>query len=589
MRESYWSNVLSRRLTRRRALAATGATSFAAALLAACGGGGSGDEPEDPSGLLAPRVDETARGVPGGIMPDNHGANFVSIDPNTTFNGAAFALLAPVYSTLVKYGKAVGSYPSPDTISGDAAESWETSPDGLTVTYKLRANHKFDQRPPTNGRAMNAQDVQFSWDRSVALSSIMADVLRSKSPTGVIDSLTTPDSSTVQVKLAEPYGGIQETLAYWYLYIAPVEADNRFDPKAEARGSGPFYLDRWEPSVQMQYKKNPDWYVKDRPFLDGFTKLFITEQATSDAQFEAKGLWFSSMTQPDVILRMKRDHGELEMRQQAKGGAPGSYPLLFGTKFAKDVRLRQAVSMLMDREAMIDAQYNTNVWSDAGLNVTTFWDGHLNNSAINWIDPSGDELGEGAKYFHFNVEEAKKLLSAAGYKGENVVFNFRANFGPLNVPEIAAGMLTNGGLKIELKPHDANSWRTLKESYGAGYDDLLWSTANSYNDDGFLATKYTTGGKDKVTFEAIPRITDDVLKMRREMDNKKRNDMIKEIQRDLAMEMPDVPLVSTQPSLGYELNWPWLRNRVFTVPGFNSNASSARPYTEYWYDRSKQT
>ena len=37
------------------------------------------------------------------------------------------------------------------------------------------------------------------------------------------------------------------------------------------------------------------------------------------------------------------------------------------------------------------------------------------------------------------------------------------------------------------------------------------------------------------------------------------------------------------------LNWPWLRNYVLSAPGFSLNASTARPYTDYWYDKSKQT
>jgi hypothetical protein len=65
--------------------------------------------------------------------------------------------------------------------------------------------------------------------------------------------------------------------------------------------------------------------------------------------------------------------------------------------------------------------------------------------------------------------------------------------------------------------------------------------------------------------------------------------MVKQIQKDLANLMPDLPVVSTVPTLGYSLRWPWFRNDVFSVPGFSVNASTARPYTEYWYDKTKQT
>ena len=65
--------------------------------------------------------------------------------------------------------------------------------------------------------------------------------------------------------------------------------------------------------------------------------------------------------------------------------------------------------------------------------------------------------------------------------------------------------------------------------------------------------------------------------------------MIKQIQKDLAMEMPDLPVVSTLSVAGYQLTQPWLRNYRWIVPGFNQWASSARPMTVFWYVKSKQT
>jgi peptide/nickel transport system substrate-binding protein len=583
--------MLSQRLARRRALAAAAGLSGAALVLAACGDGGGKKEPLDKSGLLSPRADDTRNGVPGGIWPNDYGNNFEGIDPNANFNGAAFALITPIYSTLVKYGRAIGELPGPETISGDAAESWEISPDGLQVTYKLRPNHTFDPRPPTNGRAMTTADVKFSWERTTSLSPTSADVLRSKGPTGPVDSLTVPDDKTIVIKLAEPYGPINEMMAYWYLYIAPQEADGRFDPKTEARGSGPFMLERWVPSVSLTYKKNPNWYVKGRPFLDGMIHYRIAEPATRDAQFEAKAIWVSrGDMQADNVLRLKREHPELVMRQQVKATTPGGYPLLFGKRFAREVRLRRAVSMLFDRDSLLDAApaYSVDVWRKAGLDVTTFWDGHLSSNAVSWIDPRTKDLGDGAQWFQFNPTEAKKLMSAAGYAGEAVEFNYRANFGPQGIPDILGAMIESGGFKVTRKPIPEAQWRDLKNSYAAGFDDFLWSTANSYNDDSYLGAKYTSGGKDRVSPQDIPEIAPAVVKARAERDPKKRVEMMKQIQKDLAGLMPDMPVVSTVPTLGYSVRWPWFRNDVFSVPGFSTTASTARPYTEYWYDKTKQ-
>jgi ABC-type transport system substrate-binding protein len=58
-------------------------------------------------------------------------------------------------------------YKYPDRVRSEVipdAASWEISPDGLTYTFKLRPNLKFDPRPPTNGRIMNSADVKWSWE-----------------------------------------------------------------------------------------------------------------------------------------------------------------------------------------------------------------------------------------------------------------------------------------------------------------------------------------------------------------------------------------------------------------------------------------
>ena len=455
MHGNYWQGILNQRLTRRRALAATGASALGAAFLAACGGddggGSSGPTgPADRSGLLAPIRDETSAAVPGGTFPYNHSNNVVTLDPHATFNAAAFGLIAPAYSTMVKYGKDTENFPGPDKITGDAMQSWETSPDGLRVTYKLRPNHKFDSRAPTNGRAMTVEDVRWSWQRVKAVSPVTADILREKSPTGTIDDFEFPDANTVVVKLVEPYGGLQETLAYWYLFIGPIEGEDKIDLKNEMRGSGPFRMERYQPSVDIDYVRNPDWYEKGQPFLDGFKTLFITEPAAQEAQFQAGNLWTTGADfLPETILRLKKDFPAVEMRAQSVYGAPGQYPLLFGKRFATDARMRRAASMLVDRQAMLEAAYGTKTYEDAGLDVKTYWDGHLANRAGEWVDPSTDELGEGAKFFKYDPAEAKKLFDAAGYKNEKLHLDFRAGFGPTGVLDILHGMLQSGGLNVE--------------------------------------------------------------------------------------------------------------------------------------------
>ncbi len=599
MNGTYWSGVLSRRLTRRRSLSASGGLAVSAAILAACGSDKEkGDT--DKSSLLSPRVDTSAKAVAGGIWP-NVGADAssgTSLDPYRNAPAGGFTTLAPVYSTLVKFGLGSDGRPPPpaNSITGDAAQSWEVSPDGLQVTYKLRANHKFDARPPTNGRAMTAEDVKFSWDRFVGRSIRAGDILHAKNAAGPIESLSTPDAQTVVLKLAFPYASINEIMAYWYLYVMPTEAEGKFDPLNEARGTGPFIMTRYDLGSRIEYRRNPDWYVKNRPFLEGMDKINVPEYASALAQFESKAIWMFtgfSGVKPDDILRVKHDHPEMDLFQPPLSGESLGFYWTFSQREKspfRDVRLRRAASMAIDRDLFIDTFFNVPEFRSAGLPVETYWYSHLFPECANYTDPRGKDLGEGAKYFKHDVAEAKKLVAAAGLT-DTVDFLSRATPSvPFrDYPPVTKNMLEEAGFKLNHKPLDAGStWRQWKESGGQAYDGIFFNICHGFNDDTLLVDKYTPLGTDTISKDPIPGITDQVMKIRTEIDLNKKNSMIKQLEKVLAEQMLDI-MIDDQPRL-FELKWPWIKNvGVSACSGFMLETSSARPYLDYWYDASLKT
>src|SRR5262245_60893697 len=152
MNSNYWSAIARLRMKRRQALAVAGGMTLGAAILAACGGAEEGLS--DKSGLLSPSSDETEKAVPGGTFVTAGASTSGTLDAHYNSQTAPFREIFNIYSSPLKSGKAIGKMPSPSMITGDAFESWEISPDGLQIALKLRPNLKFDQRSPTNGRAM---------------------------------------------------------------------------------------------------------------------------------------------------------------------------------------------------------------------------------------------------------------------------------------------------------------------------------------------------------------------------------------------------------------------------------------------------
>jgi ABC-type transport system substrate-binding protein len=618
---NYWTKVVNRRVSRRRALYASGALTLSAAFLAACGG--DDDEPSAPTGptgatgttggtgatgttgatgatgatsdLLTIPQDTSAQGKPGGVWINWLLSAADTYEPVAATGSVGFTHTMPVYSKFAKYGMGRNEQlPAPDLITGDAASGWEVSPDKLKYTLKLRPDHKFDPRPPTNSRAMTTEDVEFSMARFEEGSAFRGEVLNSVAPTGMVASMSYPDASTIVIDLAYPYAPFPEAMAFYpYFNIMPVETDSGFDPRSEMRGSGPFRLTEFQPDVKLVYEKNTDWYEPNRPFLAGIEQVIVPEYAAALAQFETGELWTMPGMQQEDILPVKERHPELILaRDVSLIKAPQFQFFQFSQKPElpfRDVRVRQAISMMIDRDAVVETFYNIELFEDAGLPIEGLWHSHDFAGQPNWIDPKNDaaELGEGAKYFQFNVDDANALISAAGVEGLTFPFEYQNNATGRQY-EVIGSMIKDAGLNPEIRVIDSPTHRSYQQSAGFGFDGMWPQTNGGHNEEAWFLNMYHPNGKFTISSEPIPELSDLALAIRQEPDLDRAADMIKDMQRKLAVEMPNFLLPGY--AVGFSLHQPWLQNYgVFVSGDLNPNWSSARIYTEYWYDESKRS
>jgi peptide/nickel transport system substrate-binding protein len=240
--QSYWEKLTSqRRLSRRDVLRGSAGLGIGAAALGliGCGGNDGNEITGDQSGLLGSDTDSTKEAVAGGTWPAYRTDDLISTDPILNTASPAFSDLVMVYSTLLKAGFAVDKKPGSEATTGDAAESFELTPDATQLTLKLRQNHKFDPKPPTNGRAMDSADVKYSWERFEKNGASARDLAYSRGPAAPIESISTPDARMVVFKLAFPCAAVTDLLAsQQHFYVMPKETDE-FNSKAEMRGSAP--------------------------------------------------------------------------------------------------------------------------------------------------------------------------------------------------------------------------------------------------------------------------------------------------------------------------------------------------------------
>ena len=603
MNHSYWSKSLTYRIGRRRALAATGGTALAAALLAACGSSGSssgsGGSGNDKSSLVSQPVDTTKQAVRGGVLKDR-----APSEPNTLDIGNAVAplnLTAKNVYNMLMVEKPGYLGPSKDELVGDLAESYEFSPDGLQLTFKLRQGVKFHNKPPVNGRLLDADDVVFSWNRFTKKSPVRGNADNSVNPVAPILSVTATDPRTVVVKLKEP---VVYTLGIFASYgsfsgqvvIVPKEADSGFDMRNDMIGTGPFVLADYKPSTSFTLKRNPDYWDKDYALVDQIDLPIIIDYSSSLAQFKAGNIYYlpDRQIKGEDILSVKKENPHL-------GIFKGDYiantnVITFGMKPEPgaatspffDERVRQAVSKSWDRDTWLDAFYNITDFTSQGLPVETRW-----NSALTarwdgwWLDPKGKDFGPDAKNYEFNLADAKKLLSAAGYPNgldvtsHHITTNEVANLS--KYAETLDGMVQDAGIRIKLHPVDYateyipnyrdasgqfNGWAYHTVSGAVLIGPVHSLAAEHWSKSGITFHGYSADGQNDQSGD--PALNAMIEKSRIEQDTERRRALIFDIQRYLGKKM--YSLIVPGAATGFTMAWPALQNYgVYSIVAAKAN------------------
>jgi dipeptide transport system substrate-binding protein len=553
MQDSYWSRFTESRLSRRRALTLTGGTALGAAFLAACGGsdsdsgGGSSSGPKDNSGLLTQMKDQTSQAKRGGVLIGSHPGVILSWDPfktgiNIRGGRRGFSQLFRIQDGIVENTKGA--------IEGDLAESWELSPDKLTLTVKLDPGAGLPPVPQiANGRVMDSSDVLFTWDRMKKQGTFRTELVNELNPGAPIVSMTAPDAKTVVIKMSEPNATIYSLLgtdALGYLFIQPKEAGDKWDPDKQAIGSGPFYITDYS-EVSYRWKRNPNFkrakLKNNEPYVDEIFEPVIPDIATGEAQFRSGAIYWYGVPSANIVST-KRDVKDLLM-YSTNPNITGTERVYFGLNSDspfKDERVRIAYMKCMDRDAFIIAAHNTDRFSKEGLPVEEYWEGGLGAGTwTGWyLNPKDEKaFGANAKNYKYDLAEAKKMIEAAGLKTPLDITEIYAAPSPTSFPasfytraEIFMGMIENSGvfrMKRDLITYQ--DWNTEKVRFSKGkFSGATWGPDTATGDPSanafFLYNSkggYYQGGDDK-----LDELT---AKARSEFDDKKRQELVHEVQR----------------------------------------------------------
>ncbi|MBI4081644.1 MAG: ABC transporter substrate-binding protein [Candidatus Lambdaproteobacteria bacterium] len=292
-----------------------------------------------------------------------------------------------------------------DTVIPELAKSRQWSTDHKTLTFTLNQGVRWH-----DGKPFTAADVKHTFD-----------VVRNASPQKLrinprktwwtnVKDITTNGDHEVTFHLGRPQPSIVLMLASGLSPVYPKHVPLA-QIRTEAMGTGPFKLVEFKRDAYLKVRKNDDYFVKGRPYLDGIDYIVIKNKATRIAALQSGQVDVNQPTETDepVYKTLKATVPDMEFNKTATNSFVNVVLNVPKPPF-DNPKLRRAVSMAMDRVA-----YTGKV--QPGYIVGGFMLGRPHGA---WGLTDADLAGlPGYRDPELDKEEARKLMRELGYSEQN--------------------------------------------------------------------------------------------------------------------------------------------------------------------------
>jgi peptide/nickel transport system substrate-binding protein len=411
-----------------------------------------------------------------------------NLNPFVGVNQKSYELWHMTYDFLTNYGDQYL-----ETQPG-LAESWTSSPDGLTWTFKIRSGVKW-----SDGVPLTARDIAFTynWEIKLELQAFLAAL-------DGIESASAPDDTTLIVKCSRPKADILAMWCpilpehIWSKYTTADDAKN-FLNKPPIVGSGAFQIVEWKKGKFVRCVANKE-YWGGAPKADEVVFQLYTNQDTLAQDLKLGTIDLAINIPPAQIAALK---GDTTLDVEACSQKEFDYlsfncyegPSL-GNPVLRDVKFRQALNWGIDKAKMTDLAYQG--YADPGTSIfeVDFYDPTLD---WHWQPPADVE-------YQFDPAKAKQLLADAGYTdtdGDGILND--PNNGDKNITlrvwsrtqspqsqtmgKLIAGWWEALGLDIAYSVEDESvlsdgGWNYVGDTFKPDYDVYLWYWQPSGTDPG---------------------------------------------------------------------------------------------------------
>jgi oligopeptide transport system substrate-binding protein len=374
--------------------------------------GGCGGDDDEASGTGATTEDGGAQAAEQ-VITVNWGTEPPSLDPGLASDVTSANILLNIMDPLVKLDDDLNPIPN-------AAESFETSEDGLTVTFVLR-----DDLQWTNGDPVTAGDFEYAWKRTVSpelgadyayqfYGIVGAQDYNSCDPekdqcAPLADKMgvNAVDDKTLEVKLTNPQPWFTQQVAHHsFLAVHKATVDQFGDKWTEAANivtNGPFTLDAWQHNSRIDIAKWPEWRNADEVTLTRVNGRMISDGITAVQAFEAGEVdVLQGGLPPDEISRLK----ETPEYQQYTG--LGTYYYGVNVKNITDVKQRRAMALAIPRQSIIDNVAQADQLPAVGFTPAGMPGYDTINPDSPWLPAEGD------------MEQAKTLMEEVANPKTNI-------------------------------------------------------------------------------------------------------------------------------------------------------------------------
>ncbi len=349
-------------------------------------------------------------------------------------NGPTNMVAGNIYESLLRLDEKLNPQPS-------LAKSWEISADAKTYTFRLQENVKWH-----DGKAFSADDVVFTLDK------FLREVHPRWRPivNAHVEKIEKVDDLTVRITLKQPFGPMLLAMEVASAPMIPRHlyegTDYRANPANNTPiGTGPFKLKEWRKGAFIHLVRNEDYWLKGKPNLDEIYWQIIPDAAARAVAYETGKVDVLTGGSVDVydVARLSKLPNTCVTTKGWEMFAPHAWisvnhrnPILANKSF------RQGLMHAIDRETLKDV-----VFGGLGKIPT----GPI-SSKTRFHDPN-------VTTFAFNLNKAKELIRASGYKGEPVKL-LGLPYGEMwtRLGEAVKQGLADAGVNVVIETTDVAGW-----------------------------------------------------------------------------------------------------------------------------------